>query len=232
MNDLTLYYNPTPNGHKPVLLLEELGVGYDIHYIDIQRGDQFSKTFDVISPNNRIPALVDHAPNDGIDAPVSVFESGAILYYLADKHGQFLPLDRRARIEVMQWLFWQVSGLGPMAGQAHHFIHYAPENIEYASQRYVMECARLYSVIDKRLVQSAYLADEYSIADMACWSWVMRHHRHQQDLADYPNVKRWYDTLEQRPAVARTRQIAEGYAGVASEVSDEVRQVLFTPVKK
>lgn len=231
MNAITLYYNPTPNGHKAVLLLEELGLEYELHYIDIQRGDQFAPWFGELSPNNRIPAIVDRQPDDG-GAPLSVFESGAILYYLADKHDRFLPAGKRERTRVMEWLFWQVGGLGPMAGQAHHFIHYAPERIDYARERYLAECARLYSVLDEQLKRGEYLAGDYSIADMASWGWVMRHERHGQVLAEFPNLKRWFDCLEARPAIARTRDIASRYQGVSTSVDEDTRNVLFTPRKK
>jgi GST-like protein len=228
MREVVLFYNPTPNGHKIVLLLEELGTDYEVRHVDIQRGDQFESWFDAVSPNNRIPAIVDHCPSDGGE-PFSLFESGAILHYLADKYRRFLPLERRARSEVMAWLFWQVGGLGPMAGQAHHFLHYAPERIEYARQRYVAECARLYSVLDQQLARRDFVAGDYSIADMACWGWVMRHERHLQDLSDFPGIERWYRWLEAREAVKRTREIASHYQGVSTAVSDATRDVLFTP---
>ncbi|KAA3624216.1 MAG: glutathione S-transferase [Proteobacteria bacterium] len=231
MTDITLYYNPTPNGHKPLLLLEELGANYEIRHVDIERGDQFEPWFDDISPNNRIPAIVDHRPADSGD-PLPVFESGAILHYLADKYGRYLPTGRRARTQVMEWLFWQVGGLGPMAGQAHHFLHYAPERVDYARERYGDECTRLYSVMDRRLAGRDYLAGAYSIADMASWGWVMRHERHGQNLDDFPELARWYAAIESRPAVGRVREIAARYRGVSASVSDRSRDILFTPRKK
>lgn len=231
MTDITLYYNSTPNGHKAVLALEEMQVPYTIEFVDIEQGDQFEEGFNRISPNNKIPAIVDHAPADGGEA-LSVFESGAILYYLADKYRCFLPADPRGRTGVMQWLFWQVAGLGPMAGQAHHFIHYAPVTLEYAVERYVAECARLYSVMDQHLACRSFLSGEYSVADMACWSWVMRHHRHKQKLEDFPHLNDWYQRLEARPAVVKTREIARSYLGVSSNVSATARQQLFTSKRK
>jgi GSH-dependent disulfide-bond oxidoreductase len=229
MKEITLFYNPTPNGNKPLLLLEELGLGYEIQYVDIQRGDQFEAWFEAVSANHRIPAITDHMPRDDSDGPIHVFESGAILLYLADKHQRFLPTPARARSEVMQWLFWQVGGLGPMAGQAHHFIHYAPERIDYAVQRYTAECARLYEVMDRRLNNRPFLGADYSIADMACWTWVLRHQRHQQDLGDFPSVKRWYEEISARPAACRTVEIAANYQGVSSTVDDRTREILFNP---
>jgi GST-like protein len=231
VSDITLYYSSTPNGHKVVVMLEELGAPYDIHHIDIERGDQFEPWYDEISPNNRMPAIVDRAPEDGGE-PLSVFESGAILYYLANKYDRFLPSETRPRTRVMEWLFWQVGGIGPMAGQAHHFIHYAPEKLEYAIERYVDECARLYSVLDNQLADGDYVAGAYSIADIACWGWIMRHERHHQKLSDFPNIERWFGLLESRAAIARTREIAGQYQGVSSNVSDDTRSVLFTPRKK
>ena len=225
-NEIDLYYSATPNGHKVLLALEELAIPYNIRFIDIEKGDQFSAEFDRISPNNRIPAIVDNTPLDHSN-PISVFESAAILVYLAEKHQKFLDTSIRGRTETMQWLFWQMAGLGPMAGQAHHFIHYAPVYIEYGIKRYVAECARLYGVLNKRLTNREYLVKDYSIADMACWGWVMRHHRHNQNLDDFPNIKRWYNSIEARPAAQNTRKIARKYSGVSSDVSDETREVLF-----
>jgi GST-like protein len=168
---IDLYYWTTPNGHKITLFLEESGLPYTIHPINISKGDQFQPDFLKISPNNRIPAIIDTAPADGGD-PVSLFESGAILLYLADKTGQFIPNTLRGRLDVLQWLFWQMGGLGPMAGQNHHFATYALETIPYAIDRYVRETSRLYGVLNKRLADREYIAGDYSIADMACYPWI------------------------------------------------------------
>ncbi|MCF8483399.1 MAG: glutathione S-transferase N-terminal domain-containing protein [Rhodospirillum sp.] len=197
-----LYYWPTPNGKKIAIMLEEVEAPYTVFPVDIGKGDQFKPDFLKISPNNRIPALVDNAPADGGE-PLGIFESGAILEYLAMKHGILLPTETRARIEVMQWLFWQMGGLGPMAGQAHHFRKFAPEQVPYAIDRYTKETARLYGVMDKRLADRDYLAGAYSIADISSWTWVSRFEWQGQDLNDFPNLKRWYDTIAARPAVAK-----------------------------
>ena len=200
---IDLYYWTTPNGHKITLFLEESGLEYRIHPINIGKDEQFQPAFLAISPNNRIPAIVDPSPADG-GAPVSVFESGAILLYLAQKSGQLLPRDLRGRVHALEWLFWQVGGLGPMAGQNHHFVQFAPEKIPYAIDRYVRETARLYGVLDRRLAVGRFLAgDEYSIADIAAYPWVVPHERQRQNLADFPHLKRWYQAIEQRPATVR-----------------------------
>jgi len=197
---IELYYWPTPNGHKPTILLEEIGCDYKIVPVDISAGDQFKPDFLKISPNNKIPAILDLAPADGGD-PISVFESGAILVYLAEKAGRFLPRDVRGRNSVLEWVFWQVGGLGPMAGQAHHFLHYASDRLPYPTERYVNESGRLYAVLDKRLAGREYICGDYSIADIASYPWVVRHERHAQDLAAFPNVARWFDAISSRPAV-------------------------------
>ncbi|GGJ98130.1 glutathione S-transferase N-terminal domain-containing protein [Pseudomonas matsuisoli] len=222
---IDLYYWTTPNGHKATLLLEELGVDYRIVPVNISQGDQFKPEFLAISPNNRIPAIVDHAPADGGE-PLSVFESGAILQYLAEKTGRFLPTDIRGRAEVMQWLFWQMGGLGPMAGQNHHFVQYAPEKIPYAIDRYVNETRRLYSVLDKRLADREFVAGEYSIADMACYPWLVPYERQQQDLNEFANLKRWFETIKARPATVRAYAQAEKINGTPT-VTDASRSVLF-----
>jgi GSH-dependent disulfide-bond oxidoreductase len=200
-NPIDLYYWPTPNGWKITIMLEELGTPYDVKYINIGKGEQFEPAFLAISPNNRMPAIVDPNGPDGL--PISVFESGAILQYLGRKFGQFYPSDERARVEVDQWLFWQVGGLGPMAGQAHHFRQYAPERIEYGVNRYTNEVNRLYGVMNKRLGDHAFLAGDYSIADMACIGWIVPHERQGQNLDDFPNLKRWYHAMRARPAVEK-----------------------------
>lgn len=205
---IDLYYWTTPNGHKITIFLEEAGLVYQIKPIDINAGDQFEPEFLAISPNNRIPAIVDHTPTDG-GAPISVFESGAILQYLAEKTGQFLPGDLRDRVETMQWLFWQMGGLGPMAGQNHHFRLFAPEKIEYAINRYVKETGRLYGVMDKRLADRDFLAGDYSIADMACFPWIVPFERQGQKLSDFPNLAKWFERVRLRPAVARAYKVAE-----------------------
>ncbi|HJU39498.1 MAG TPA: glutathione binding-like protein [Tahibacter sp.] len=224
---IDLYYWGTPNGHKITLFLEEAGVPYAIHPVDITAGDQFKPAFLAISPNNRIPAIVDTAPADGGE-PVSVFESGAILQYLATKTGRFLPADLRARTTVLEWLYWQVGGLGPMAGQNHHFGTYAPEKIPYAIDRYVRETARLYGVLDKRLADRAFIAgDDYTIADMASYPWIVPHERQGQDLSRFPNLKRWFDAIAARPATVRAYAVPKDLAARNPITSDEGRRVLF-----
>ncbi|MCB1381768.1 MAG: glutathione S-transferase N-terminal domain-containing protein [Notoacmeibacter sp.] len=198
---IELHYWPTPNGWKVTIMLEELGVPYELVFVDILKGEQFTPEFLAISPNNRMPAIID--PEGPGGAPVSVFESGAILQYLGRKFGRFYPADERARIEVEQWLFWQVGGLGPMCGQAHHFRGYAPETIPYAVDRYTNDVNRLYGVMNRRLADREFLAGDYSIADMACIGWVKPFKRQGQDLDDFPNVKRWFETMMARPAVQR-----------------------------
>jgi GST-like protein len=205
---IDLYYWMTPNGHKIPIFLEEAELPYTIHLIDIGKGDQFLPAFLKISPNNRIPAIIDQNPTDGGE-PISVFESGAILQYLAEKTGKFLPSNIRGRVETMQWLFWQVGGLGPMLGQNHHFNQYAPEKIPYAIQRYLKETERLYGVLDKQLQDQQYLVGEYSIADMAAYPWTVPYKNQQIDLNNFPNVKRWFESIESRPAVKRAYGKAE-----------------------
>jgi GST-like protein len=199
---IDLYFWTTPNGYKPLLFLEETGLPYTLVPINIGKGDQFKRDFLKISPNNRIPAMVDHEPSGGGE-PVSVFESGAILLYLAEKAGRFLPADLRGRYEVLQWLFWQMAGLGPMAGQNHHFAAYAPEKIPYAIDRYVKETGRLYAVLNRRLADREFVAGAYSIADMASYPWTISHQRQGQNLDDFPHLKRWFETIRDRPATVR-----------------------------
>lgn len=223
---IELYYWPTPNGHKITLLLEEAGLDYAIHPVDIGAGEQFKPDFLAFSPNNRMPAIIDRAPADGGEA-IGVFESGAILLYLAEKTGQFLPADARHKKVVTEWLFWQVGGLGPMAGQNHHFGTYAPEKIPYAIQRYVNETNRLYGVLDRRLAGREFIAgDAYTIADMASYPWIVPHERQQQNLADFPNLKRWFDAIAQRPATIRAYARAEGFASQPN-MTEERRKILF-----
>src|SRR6516165_4673108 len=199
---IDLYYWTTPNGHKVTMFLEETGLPYKIVPVNIGGGDQFKPDFLAISPNNRMPAIVDHEPQDG-GAPISVFESGAILLYLAEKTGEFIPAGLRGRAEVLQWLFWQMGGLGPMAGQNHHFSVYAPEKLPYAIDRYVNETNRLYGVLNKRLSDRPFVAGDYSIADMAAYPWIVPHERQGQKLEDFPHLKRWFEAIRQRPAVQR-----------------------------
>ena len=222
---IDLYYWPTPNGHKITIFLEEAGLPYDIKPVDISAGDQFKPDFLKISPNNRMPAVVDHAPADG-GPPVPVFESGAILTYLADKTGAFLPSDPRGRNVVFEWLFWQVGGLGPMAGQAGHFKNYAPETLPYAIQRYENEVNRLYGVLDRRLVGRDFLAEAYSIADMAVYPWVVPFGRYGQSLETFPHLKRWFETVRDRPAVRRAYEKGEPWSRRGT-VTDQGRSILF-----
>jgi GST-like protein len=222
---LSLYYWTTPNGHKITIFLEEARLPYEIIPVNISKGEQFDPGFLKISPNNRIPALVDHAPADG-GAPVPVFESGAILLYLAEKTGRFIPSDTRGRTDVMQWLFWQMAGLGPMAGQNHHFAHYAPEKIPYAIDRYLKETNRLYGVLDKRLAGREYIAGEYSIADMASYPWIVLWQRQQQNLDDFPNLKRWFERIQSRPAVVKAYALAARINTVPT-VTEASKALLF-----
>jgi GST-like protein len=210
---IELSYWTTPNGHKITIFLEETATPYKIIPINISKGEQFAPDFLAIAPNNRIPAILDTAPADG-GAAISVFESGAILEYLADKTGKFLPTDPRGRFEVLQWLYWQMAGLGPMAGQNHHFVQYAPEKIPYAMERYIKETNRLYGVLNKRLADREFLAGDYSIADMASYPWIVPHERQKQNLDDFPHLKRWFNAIAARPAVVRA------YA-LAKEVNDQ-----------
>jgi GSH-dependent disulfide-bond oxidoreductase len=199
---ITLYTWSTPNGRKISIALEELGLPYEVKTIDITRDEQFAPDFLAISPNNKIPALVDSDGPGG--RPIALFESGAMLIYLADKSGKLLPADPRGRHEALQWLMMQMGSVGPMLGQAHHFLRFAPEDVPYAKKRYAAETRRIYGVLDGRLAQHEWLAaDEYSIADIATFPWIARHEWQQVALADFPNVKRWYDAMAARPAVAR-----------------------------
>ena len=223
---IDLYYWTTPNGHKITIFLEETGLPYTLKPVDIGKGDQFKHDFLKISPNNRIPAIVDDAPEDG-GGPLSVFESGAILEYLAIKTGKFLPSDLRARVEVMQWLFWQMGGLGPMLGQNHHFRGYAAEKITYAIERYTKETERLYGVLDERLEDREFVAGDYSIADMACYPWIVLHDRQGQDLKDYPSLNRWFEALHSRPAVVRAYALADSINPNRLGMSEEAKKILF-----
>lgn len=221
-----IYFWTTPNGYKILLFTEEAGIPYTIKPVNISKGEQFDPEFLRISPNNRMPALVDHAPKSG-PGPISVFESGAILLYLAEKTGRFVPSDLAGRTEVLQWLFWQMGGLGPMAGQNHHFTHYAPEKIRYAIDRYVMETNRLYGVLNRRLADRAFVAgSEYTIADMASYPWIVPHARQGQNLDDFPHLKRWFETIAARPATLRAYEKGKA-VNAAPTVTDESRKFLF-----
>jgi len=224
---IDVYYWTTPNGHKVTIFLEEAGLEYKIIPINIGKGEQFKAEFLAVSPNNRIPAIVDHAPPDG-GKPISVFESGAILFYLANKTGKFIATDMRKRVQTLEWLFWQMGGLGPMSGQNNHFAQYAVDKIPYAIDRYRNEVNRLYGVMDKRLADHDYLAGEYSIADMACYPWVVPWERQGQNIADFPHLKRWLEAIKARPAVVRayawTPKINPNQGGVRT---GEERAILF-----
>ncbi len=223
---IDLYWWATPNGHKITVFLEETGLAYRLHPVNIGRGEQFRPEFLAIAPNNRIPAIVDHAPADG-GAPLSLFESGAILLYLADKSGRLISPELRGRAETLQWLFWQVGGLGPMAGQNHHFRNYAPEKLPYAIERYVKETGRLYGVLNQRLADREYLAgSDYSIADVASYPWIVPHEGQGQNLADFPHLKRWFEAIAQRPAVQRAYALAE-QAQHTTTMDEQARRVLF-----
>jgi GST-like protein len=226
---IDLYYWTTPNGHKITMFLEEAGLPYTIIPINIGKGDQFKPEFLAIAPNNRIPAIVDHAPNGGTK-PLSVFESGAILLYLADKTGQFLSSELYARNDALQWLFWQMGGLGPMAGQNHHFNNYAPEKIPYAINRYVNETNRLYGVLNKRLADREFVAGDYSIADMASYPWIVPYKNQSQNIDDFPHLKRWLAAIEQRPATqrayAKAKEVNPDFGQPAIRTEEE-KKLLF-----
>jgi GST-like protein len=222
---IDLYYWPTPNGHKVTLFLEETAMPYTIVPVNIGTGEQFRPEFLGISPNNRIPAIVDHSPRER-GAPISVFESGAILLYLADKSERFIPNESRGRVEVLQWLFWQVGGLGPMLGQNHHFSRYAPEKIPYAVDRYVNETNRLYGVLNKRLADRPYVAGAYSIADMACYPWIVPYERQGQKLEDFPHLKRWFEAIRARPATVRAYERGASIS-TSTAMTEEAKKILF-----
>ena len=223
---IELHYWPTPNGHKVTMMLEEAGLDYEIRPVNIGAGEQFRPEFLAIAPNNRMPAIVDRDPADG-GAPVSVFESGAILLYLAEKTGRFLPSDLRGRVSVTEWLFWQMGGLGPMAGQNHHFSIYAPEKLPYAIDRYVRETNRLYGVLDRRLQGRAFIGGEdYSIADMASYPWIVPWERQGQRLEDFPDLRRWFEAVASRPATVRAYAKGEAFSRPAA-MGEEARKVLF-----
>ena len=224
---IELHYWPTPNGWKITIMLEECGLPYEIRYVDSLKGEQFEPDFLEIAPNNRMPAIVDR-DGPGAEA-ISVFESGAILQYLGRKTGKFYPQDERARVKVDEWLFWQMGGLGPMCGQAHHFRFYAREEISYAIERYTNEVARLYGVMNRQLERHEYLAGDYSIADMACIGWIRPHKRQGQNLDDFPNLKRWFEAVMARPAVIRGMAVGEERRGRPEDLktNDSAHSILF-----
>jgi GST-like protein len=223
---IEVFYWPTPNGHKITMFLEETGVAYTLSPVNISAGDQFKPEFLAISPNNRMPAIVDRAPQAGGD-PISVFESGAILQYLAEKTGQLLPKDTRGRIATLEWLYWQVANLGPMAGQNHHFGLYAPEKIPYAIDRYVRETNRLYGVLERRLATTAFLGGSaFSIADIATYPWVVPWQRQQQDLDAHPHLKRWFEAIAARPATQRAYARAAEFRSTPA-TTEAARKILF-----
>ena len=225
---IDLHYWPTPNGHKVTMFLEEAGLDYTLKPVNIGKGDQLKPDFLAIAPNNRMPAIVDHAPAGG-GAPVSLFESGAILLYLAEKTGRFIARDVAGRAEVLQWLFWQMGGLGPMLGQNHHFTQYAPEKVPYAIDRYVKETNRLYGVLDRRLADRPFVAGaDYTIADMASYPWIVPYEKQGQRLEDFPNLQRWFQAIAERPATkaayARAPEINPDFGKTLSE---EAKKVMF-----
>ena len=222
---IELFFWPTPNGMKPLIFLHEVGLEYELTAVDINKGDQFAQEFLDIAPNGRIPAIIDHAPAASEKA-VSVFESGAILIYLAEKTGQLLPQSEKGRTEVLEWVMWQMAGLGPMLGQNHHFNVYAPQKVPYAIKRYNDEASRLYAVLDLRLAEREYICSDYTISDIVCYPWIARHQRHQINLDDFPSVKRWFDTMSGRPAVRDAYDRAEKM-NVGAPVTDASKSILF-----
>ena len=222
---IDLYTWPTPNGHKVHIFLEETGLEYNVIPVNILTGDQFDPEFLKISPNNKMPAMVDRDGPDG--KPYAVFESGAMLLYLAEKTGRFMPTGMADRYTVIQWLMFQMGGIGPMLGQAHHFRLYAPEKIEYAFNRYTNEASRLYRVVDTRLAEVEYLAGDYSIADMATYPWLRYHENQGQKLEDYPHLKRWYDALSERPAVQKGLAVLQEESRSPQQMDRQAKTLLF-----
>jgi GST-like protein len=223
---IDLYFAATPNGLKAKLFLEEAQLPYRAIPVSLSKGEQFKPEFLAISPNNKIPAIVDHEPIGGGE-PVQLFESGAILLYLAEKIGRFIPKGIHGRAEVLQWLFWQMAGLGPMAGQIGHFNVYAPEKVPYAIDRYTRETSRLYGVLDRRLADRPFIAGEFSIADIACYPWIVPHEAHGQDLGAFVHLKRWFENMATRPATLRTYEGVENVYAPKQAMSDEERNILF-----
>jgi len=224
---IDLYYSPTPNGLKVRLLLEEAALPYRLRPINLGRGEQHTAQFMAISPNGKIPALVDHDPTAG-GPPVTLFESGAILLYLAEKMGRYIPVDWRGRLETLQWLVWQVAGLGPMAGQIGHFRVFAPEQVPYAIERYTRETRRLYVVLDRRLAGREFIVGDYSIADIACYPWIVPHRAHGQMLEEFPHLERWFEAIRARPATIRSYEgVEDVYSRTAQPLSNDARAILF-----
>ena len=221
-----LLYWTTPNGHKITMFLEEVDADYKVVPINIGKGDQFAPEFLKVSPNNRIPALIDHSP-DSDAGSISLFESGAILLYLAEKHEQFIPTDSAGRANVLQWLFWQMANLGPMGGQNHHFVTYLDYEIEYAINRYVNEVSRLYAVLDHQLESSEYICGDYSIADMASYPWVVPHKRQLQEIEKFTNLHRWFEQVRNRPATLRAYEVAKDINPNPGQMSEEEKKILF-----
>ena len=232
---IDLYFAATPNGLKAKLFLEEAQLPYRVLPVSLSKGEQFQPEFLAISPNNKIPAIVDHEPVGG-GAPITLFESGAIMLYLAEKTGQLIPTDPHGRAEVLQWLFWQMAGLGPMAGQIGHFNIYAPEKVPYAIDRYTRETSRLYGVLNQRLADRTSIAGSFSIADIACYPWIVPHEAHGQNLDAFGHLKRWFETMAMRPATVRTYEGVENAYSPKQPLSEEERRVLFgqgsTPAKQ
>jgi GST-like protein len=222
---IELYFWTTPNGYKPLMFLEETNLPYLIKPVNIGKGEQFDPAFLKIAPNNRIPAMVDTDPAGG-GQPIAIFESGAILLYLADKTGKLIPQGPTGRWDAIQWLFWQMAGLGPMAGQNHHFSQYAPEKLPYAIDRYVKETNRLYGVLNKRLADREYITGTYSIADIASYPWIVPHERQGQNLADFPHLKRWFEAIKARPATGRAYEKGKAI-NTAPSITEESRKILF-----
>lgn len=223
---IDLFYWTTPNGHKISIFLEEAGLPYKIHPVNIGKGEQFKPEFLAIAPNNRIPAITDNEPLDN-KGPLSIFESGAILWYLAEKTKKFVPAEARGKVLVSEWLFWQMAGLGPMAGQNHHFNGYAPEKIPYAMERYIKETARLYGVLNKQLDGKDWVAGDYSIADMAIYPWIVPYEKQSQNLNDFPHLKRWFETMKQRPAVLKAYELAQKINPETGPMTEEAKKILF-----
>ena len=224
---IDLYSFPTPNGWKASIALEELGLPYELHSVNIARGEQFEPGFLAVSPNNRVPAIVDRDPAGGGE-PIAVFESGAILLYLAEKTGRLLPEGQRRRVAAIEWLMWQMGGLGPMCGQAGHFRNYAPEKIEYGIERYTNEARRLYGVLNARLEGREFVADEYSVADIASWPWIALHAHHGVDPVDFPNVERWFGVIGEREGVKRGTSVGlEAVQTGEQAIDDEAKEHLF-----
>ncbi|MDX1581170.1 MAG: glutathione S-transferase N-terminal domain-containing protein [Alphaproteobacteria bacterium] len=230
---IDLYYFPTPNTWKVSIMLEETGLDYTVKPVNIMVGEQFEPEFLKISPNNRVPAIVDHDVKGPNGQPLSIFESGAILIHLAEKTGKFWPTEPYQRAKVMEWVMWQMGGLGPMGGQANHFRAYAPEQIQYAIDRYTNEVARLWDMLDFQLEGRDWIANnEYSIADMACWGWITLWELQGQDLGDTPNLKRWFEAMGERPAVKRAYEIGRDIAATPGQISDDAKKLLYSQTRE